>query len=98
MAAVCREAPEQERIYRFNRAGVAPPDALAENGYITGALQLIGMMEVAAMEPRIDLRKVNADALKPLAQFGQYLQQSGLDARTIHLIEIRASQINGCGY
>ena len=50
------------------------------------------------MEARLDMRKVSSEALRPMAQFGQFVHQSGLDPTLVQLIDIRASQINGCGH
>ena len=51
------------------------------------------------MKPRIDYLKV-APAGAAQAMFGlvQYLDKCGLDHQLLHLIEMRASQINGCAY
>jgi AhpD family alkylhydroperoxidase len=37
-------------------------------------------------------------ALAPLLKVEEYLKDCGLDHRLMHLIKIRASQINGCAY
>jgi AhpD family alkylhydroperoxidase len=50
------------------------------------------------VEPRLEMRTANAEALRPMALFGQFVHQSGLDPKLVHLIDIRASQINGCGF
>jgi AhpD family alkylhydroperoxidase len=44
------------------------------------------------------MRQANPEVMAPMAAMGQAVRQSGLDPRLIHLIEIRASQINGCAY
>lgn len=50
------------------------------------------------MQPRIDYRKYAQDALKSLLGLEKYISESGLDHKLIHLIKMRASQINGCAY
>jgi AhpD family alkylhydroperoxidase len=50
------------------------------------------------MEPRIDARKYAQDAQKAMFALEQYIAGSGLDHNLIHLIKMRASQINGCAY
>jgi alkylhydroperoxidase family enzyme len=50
------------------------------------------------MEPRINVRSIDPAAQQAIQGLGQYVRQSGLDARLMQLIEIRASQINGCGF
>jgi AhpD family alkylhydroperoxidase len=47
---------------------------------------------------RIDTSKVSPAAYKAVAALEAYVEQSGLDAKLLHLIKIRASQINGCAY
>lgn len=43
-------------------------------------------------------RSVVLRAIQPLIDANTYLQGSGLDDELIHLISMRASQINGCAY
>lgn len=51
------------------------------------------------MTERLDLMKAVPDAFKAVYHLENYLQtESGLDAALIHLIKLRASQINGCAY
>ena len=52
------------------------------------------------MEPRFDLlsSEIGAKFGKRLIGIGQTLNASSLPESTRHLVEIRASQINGCGY
>src|SRR3546814_19423462 len=52
-----------------------------------------------AMQARIDFTKAAHDAYKAVAKLEQYVtEESGLDHRLLHLIKLRASQINGCAY
>ncbi|MBB2842357.1 UNVERIFIED_ORG: AhpD family alkylhydroperoxidase [Rhizobium etli] len=50
------------------------------------------------MQPRFNFAKAAPDAYKAVAALEQYVQTSGLERRFIHLIKLRASQINGCAY
>jgi AhpD family alkylhydroperoxidase len=50
------------------------------------------------MHPRLDIMKASPAALKPVYALEQYVQTSGLERRFIHVIKLRASQINGCAY
>jgi AhpD family alkylhydroperoxidase len=50
------------------------------------------------MTPRINFYKAVPDAVKPLLALENYVQNCGLERRLIHLVKIRASQINGCAY
>jgi AhpD family alkylhydroperoxidase len=50
------------------------------------------------MEQRIDLTKHALDAQKSLYALEKYIANSGLDRKLIHLLKMRASQINGCAY
>lgn len=50
------------------------------------------------MQPRIDGLKVAPGAYHALLGLETYLHQSGLEVPLLHLIKLRASQINGCAY
>lgn len=51
------------------------------------------------MEPRIDLyAPAHAGAVKAMLGLESYVRRSGLEASLLHLIQTRASQINGCAY
>jgi AhpD family alkylhydroperoxidase len=50
------------------------------------------------MQPRIDYRKFAQEPLKFLYEIEKYVAASGLDAKLLHLIKMRASQINGCAF
>ncbi|WP_342643801.1 carboxymuconolactone decarboxylase family protein [Rhodoligotrophos ferricapiens] len=51
------------------------------------------------MKRRLDYTTAAPDAYKAVLALEQYVkQQSGLDRRLIHLLKLRASQINGCAY
>jgi AhpD family alkylhydroperoxidase len=53
-------------------------------------------MKEIKMKPRIDSRRVNPKARQLLLGINAYLHDSSLGGRLLHLVEIRASQINGC--
>jgi len=50
------------------------------------------------MQPRIDYRKFSPEPLQALLAMEKYLAGCGLDHKFIHLLKLRASQINGCAY
>jgi AhpD family alkylhydroperoxidase len=50
------------------------------------------------MQPRIDAARVSLSGIKALQSLEAYIHQSGLEARLLDLIKLRASQINGCAY
>jgi AhpD family alkylhydroperoxidase len=51
------------------------------------------------MQARLDYVKAAPDAYKAVAALDRYVvKESGLERRLIHLIKLRASQINGCAY
>jgi AhpD family alkylhydroperoxidase len=51
------------------------------------------------MQARLDFVKAAPEAYKAIKALDTYVvRESGLDKRLIHLIKLRASQINGCAY
>lgn len=50
------------------------------------------------MQPRIDYRKYAQEALNTMLGLEKYISECGLDHGLIHLMKMRASQINGCAY
>jgi len=50
------------------------------------------------MQQRIDYMKSGRGVYEAMLAIEKYLHQSGLDPKLRHLIEVRASQINGCAY
>jgi AhpD family alkylhydroperoxidase len=50
------------------------------------------------MEPRIDYSKHAPEAQKAMFTLEKYIFGSGLDHKLIHLMKLRASQINGCAF
>src|SRR5881398_1060488 len=49
------------------------------------------------MEPRIDVQKVPG-ALAAVLGLEKYLHSCSIEEKLIHLVKLRASQINGCAY
>lgn len=50
------------------------------------------------MQARLDPAKVAPEAYRAVYGLEKYVQGSGLSHGLIHLIKLRASQINGCAY
>jgi len=50
------------------------------------------------MEQRINLLEKGHGALKAILGLGLYLAKSPVEQKLLHLVELRASQINGCAY
>ena len=50
------------------------------------------------MESRIDYRKFNPEPLQALRAIETYIAGCGLEHKFVHLLKLRASQINGCAY
>src|SRR5580658_3747246 len=50
------------------------------------------------MEPRIHYEKYAPEALKGMYAIERHLRTSPLGEKLVHLIKMRASQINGCAY
>ena len=50
------------------------------------------------MEERLHYSKVSPLAYHAMLGLEKYLQECGLEAPLLHLIKLRASQINGCAY
>lgn len=50
------------------------------------------------MQPRIDVARVGQDAYKAMLALQSYVNKTSLEPSLRELVEIRASQINGCAY
>jgi AhpD family alkylhydroperoxidase len=51
------------------------------------------------MQPRLEANKVVPEAYKAVLQVQAYINNhSGLEHSLVHLVYLRASQINGCAY
>ena len=49
------------------------------------------------MKPRLDYT-IATDAIRAMYQLERYIKHSGLEESLVHLVKMRASQINGCAY
>jgi len=54
--------------------------------------------EASLMEPRIAYNKYSPNALRAMFALEKHLKSSSIDEKLLHLIKLRASQINGCAY
>jgi len=50
------------------------------------------------MESRIAYLKVAPGTYKAMSGLEEYLRQCGIEASLLHLVKLRASQVNGCAY
>jgi AhpD family alkylhydroperoxidase len=50
------------------------------------------------MEPRIEYSKEAPGAYRAMIGLEQYIRNSGLESSLLHLLKLRASQINGCAF
>ncbi len=50
------------------------------------------------MKPRIETAKAAPGAMHAMLQLQKYVNDSGLEHSLLQLVEMRASQINGCAY
>lgn len=50
------------------------------------------------MESRLDYREFNPEPLQALLAMEKYIAGCALDHKFIHLLKLRAPQINGCAY
>src|SRR3977135_2575187 len=50
------------------------------------------------MEPRLDYRKFSPEPLQAMLAMEKYIAACGLDHKLVHMLKLRASQINGCAY
>jgi len=50
------------------------------------------------MSRRLDPTKASPGAIKPMLDMEAYIAKCGLDYKLVHLVKMRASQINGCAY
>jgi len=58
----------------------------------------MGLMIAATKEPRIDYRKVAPDVIEAMLGLEECVTRSGLERSLLHLVKLRASQINGCAW
>jgi len=50
------------------------------------------------MEPRFDYRKFSSEPIQAMLALEKYIAACGLDHAFVHLLKLRASQINGCAF
>ncbi len=50
------------------------------------------------MNPRLNFVKIAPDAYRAMASLEQYLAGCGLEKGLMHMVKLRASQMNGCAY
>ena len=50
------------------------------------------------MEPRLDYHQFNLEPFQALLSMEKYIAGCGLEHKFVHLLKLRASQINGCAY
>ncbi len=50
------------------------------------------------MTPRVDWAKISPEAQKAMRAVQAHVHDSGLEPSLIQLVDVRASQINGCAY
>lgn len=50
------------------------------------------------MQPRMNIGKLEPDLLQAVLGLEKAVQATGLDWRYLHLLKLRASQINGCAH
>jgi AhpD family alkylhydroperoxidase len=50
------------------------------------------------MEPRLDYRRFSQEPIKALLSLEAYLEHSSIEPKLMHLLKLRASQINGCAF
>lgn len=55
-------------------------------------------MEPDYMEPRVDYKQTNPEAIKAMWGLEDYVHHCGLERPLLELVKTRASQINGCAY
>jgi AhpD family alkylhydroperoxidase len=50
------------------------------------------------MKPRLEYWRISPGAFKAMSSVEAYLRDSGIDHALLHMVKLRASQINGCAY
>jgi AhpD family alkylhydroperoxidase len=50
------------------------------------------------MKPRMEFWKVAPGGYKGMSSLDAYVRDSGLDKGLVHMVKLRASQMNGCAY
>src|SRR5689334_18874049 len=52
----------------------------------------------STVQPRFDYRKQSPEPVQAMHALEKYIASCGLDHKFVHLLKLRASQINGCAY
>jgi AhpD family alkylhydroperoxidase len=52
----------------------------------------------STVQPRFDYRKFSPEPIQAMMALEKYIASCGLDHKFIHLLKLRASQINGCAF
>ena len=63
-----------------------------------GRERIVRARRAMAIEPRFEYQKADPASVRALLGLQEYVGKSGLDPALVRLVEIRASQINGCGF
>ncbi|MDO6730950.1 carboxymuconolactone decarboxylase family protein [Marinovum sp. 2_MG-2023] len=50
------------------------------------------------MTPRMNIAALAPDLFRSILDLDRMIRESGLDSQLLHLVKLRASQINGCAY
>ena len=50
------------------------------------------------MKPRVDFKRIPPQTIRPLIALGAQAEAAGLEPALLLLVQMRASQINGCAY
>src|SRR5437868_11342503 len=50
------------------------------------------------VQPRFEYRKFSPEPVQAMLALEKYIAACGLDHRLVHLLKLRASQINGCAF
>ncbi|MDR5655530.1 carboxymuconolactone decarboxylase family protein [Ruixingdingia sedimenti] len=50
------------------------------------------------MQPRLNIAQLAPELYRAVAQLDGAVKKSGLGSRLLHLVKLRASQINGCAF
>ncbi|MCA0448986.1 MAG: carboxymuconolactone decarboxylase family protein, partial [Proteobacteria bacterium] len=50
------------------------------------------------MQARMNIAQLAPDVYRAAAAMEDSVRKSGIDSRLLHLVKLRASQINGCAY
>jgi AhpD family alkylhydroperoxidase len=50
------------------------------------------------MEPRLNFAKIDPEGVRAMLGLDTYIRHTSLERNLVHLVKLRASQINGCAY